>query len=784
MARTPKRGHVGGGAAKVYPYEIQQSAFFPGVNGVSYLERTIAASSADRTKATFSCWVRPNQAATSNFPWLFGAGPTSAVMNPRFGIWLGRDTVTTYGLMIYEANSAGTVRVDYRVDNSKLFADPAGWYHIFVVINSNEAISADRIKAYINGAQVSLIVHKAVPSGHEILWGDCTQPHLFAGVLAATATSAISHPNSYYAEVVHIDGQVRTPDDFGQWSKLIPSLWVPKQYVGTYGRNGFHLDFANGAALGNDVSGNGNHFSAQGAPYQLLDTPTNTHCVWNNLVYEWNTGKGVYTNGNRTASTSADQSFSMSRGTGLYSAVEGVYWELALDSLVDNTNYYYGLCAYDAPYGNMIAEDGYFTCSATGYWKGTVLTNWAANPNLKTGDVIQFAAKDNKMWVGKNGAWLEGGNPENGTNPLMTDLPDWIVPFVTPYKTNEITTLHSGATGFTYTPPSGFKTLCTANLPEPEILNPATGNDIALYQGNGTTLDISGLNMAPDYANIKDCSASAHWLMCDTVRGATKALATSYSGAESTEATSITAFNSDGISLGNYSRVNNSGANFLAQFLKRGPAFGFDIVPYNGAGLAGLQIAHNCGGAPELIIVKCTSGSQNWGVYHVAAGATKYGLLNDTRAFNLSSSLWNDTEPTATHFTVGDWTGVNQDGQQYVAYIFRSVPGFSKVFSYEGNGNADGPYTDLGFRPKAIMLKDSAAAVPWYFFNTEVNPINPVEDYLYPNAENAEQTAAGLLTCTSTGFKVSRVSGGINTNGDTIIGIAWAEQPFKYSNAF
>ena len=180
-------------------------------------------------------------------------------------------------------------------------------------------------------------------------------------------------------------------------------------------------------------------------------------------------------------------------------------------------------------------------------------------------------------------------------------------------------------------------------------------------------------------------------------------------------------------------------------------------------------------------------GAQSWGVFHHHAfnktdPETDYGVLDLANAWADSAVLWNDTAPTSSQFTVGTSALVNANTQNHIAYLFRSIEGFSKVFSYEGNGNANGPVTYLGFRPKYVLIKNADGANNWLILDAARDTYNPCSKQLYPDATNAETTSV-TLDILSNGFKLRNTTATINTLNQTYIGIAFAEMPFKYSNA-
>jgi hypothetical protein len=311
--------------------------------------------------------------------------------------------------------------------------------------------------------------------------------------------------------------------------------------------------------------------------------------------------------------------------------------------------------------------------------------------------------------------------------------------------------------------------------------------DVALYTGNGSTQTISGLEFSPDLVWIKGRSGATDHALYDTVRGVQQQLESNTTTDETTESTGLTAFNSDGFALGALAQANTSSATYAAWCWDESVSAGFDIVTYTGNGSA-RTIAHSLGVAPSMIIVKArttASTDQGWPVYHsanTAAPATDYLLLNDTAATADLDTVWNDTAPTSSVFSVGTNALVNANADTYVAYCFAPVSGYSSFGSYTGNGSADGPFVYLGFRPAMVIVKMSSSTGNWTILDSKRAGYNVDNDPLFPNLSNAEGTT-DLIDITSNGFKVRTTDATFNTNAGTYVYATWAESPFQYSRA-
>jgi hypothetical protein len=271
-----------------------------------------------------------------------------------------------------------------------------------------------------------------------------------------------------------------------------------------------------------------------------------------------------------------------------------------------------------------------------------------------------------------------------------------------------------------------------------------------LYTGNGSTQSITGVGFQPDWVWIKNRTSAEASGMFDAVRGVTKMLSTQNADAETTTATSLTAFGSDGFSVGSNLRVNQSSNNIVSwNWLANGTGVsntagsisstvsanttsGFSIVKYTGNGTSGATIGHGLSVKPNMIILKSYENGQQWAVYHSSLGATQGLRLNSTIAAYTSSTRWNNTEPTSTLFTVGNDGEVNTSGEDQIAYCFAEVKGFSKFDSYIGNGSTNGPFVYTGFKPAFVLTKKTTAgAILGY--------VQITKEQLIYNVKNARQ---------------------------------------------
>ena len=347
--------------------------------------------------------------------------------------------------------------------------------------------------------------------------------------------------------------------------------------------------------------------------------------------------------------------------------------------------------------------------------------------------------------------------------------------------------------------------LSTANLPDP-IINPAQGASpedhfgVALYTGNGTSTEVSTLNFQPDFVWGKKRSAAGSHFLLDAIRGVNSTLSSDTTSAEDTSTDIFTSFDSDGFTVGANGQSNSNGVTYVAwnwkangsgvsntdgsitSTVSANTTSGFSIVSYTGTG-ANATVGHGLDSALDMLIVKNRDRSANWHVWHNALTGAQFLELSSTAAAGTDAPSWNSTVPTSTVFSVGTSNATNASGENLIAYCFHSVEGFSKFGSYVGNGSTDGPFVYTGFQVKWVMYKRTDSAGDWSILDTERSTYNVADDYLYPHSSAAEASGAYQTDFLSNGFKLRGTNTQNNASGGTYIYMAFAENPFKYSNA-
>ncbi len=473
-----------------------------------------------------------------------------------------------------------------------------------------------------------------------------------------------------------------------------------------------------------------------------------------------------------------------------------------------------------------------------------------------SGDTWQcaFDADAGKIWFGKNNTWANSGNPSGGSNEAYSSIPSSTWAPITcsynssnsenyPYNFGQDDTFSGRVTAqgntddnghgvFKYAPPTGFLALCSANLSVSDDIDPAQTDDdypakqfgVVTYTGTGSSNAITGLGFQPDLVWIKKRNGSADHKLIDSNRGVTKSIESSTNDAQATETNGLTAFGSDGFTVGSDSSYNNSSDTYVAwcwrcnggttasntngditTTVQANQDAGFSIFTYTGnGGGAGTSMGHGLSKAPDIWFLKNYSSSgessqKNWRVMlNTGTGSPFRSRNNDeqTAVLNsngLASGLYrNDDnfEPTATVVQAPNNGNANAffvaSGYTYISYCWHSVEGFSKFGIYKANANDDGPFIYTGFRPKMLFVKNlDENSTEWEVRDTAVNTSNPADKGIYWDQSQAEATRSEKYDILSNGFKIRKADGPGNFgSGSDIIYGAWADVPFKYNNTF
>ena len=767
-------------------YEIDQSIRFND-NDSAYLTRTPGSAGNQRT-FTFSTWVK---------------FCTIKADNTLFSSWIASGA-SAYALIYID----GTFNLRFEDQNNtkiitdQVFRDTSAWYHVVVRVDTTDSTSGDRYQMYINGSRVTSFKTETQPAVNYQTNVNKAQPH-YLGRNGYSA--AMLYSDLYQAETHFIDGTALAASSFGETNS--DGVWIPKAYSGSYGTNGFYITGATAGDLGEDFSGNNNDFTSSGltAADQMLDTPTNNSSIFSPIASCNVSGQAL---------TISDGNLRTSAG-GTSNAIEAItqigpssgkwYAEFTLNAAPQLSNQYpvIGVIGADLNItgGNNVGNSTY-----RGYIpNGTISGGASYGDTFGNGDVIGVALDlDNqKIWFSKNGTYQNSGDPAAGSNAAFTNLTDGLFyRFCISHAGSTATdvTGNFGASAFATAAPTGFLALNTANLATPSITDGSAYFQPALYTGSTSAQDITfsgNSDLAPDWLWFKARIASNHFLF-DKVRGVLKTISSDDATAEVTSTGSMTAFGTDGFSLGDGGSDNDingvSGTTYVAWGWAAGNSAGssnsdgsitstvtanttagFSIVKYTGT-KSNATVGHGLGAVPKMILIKDTTNTESWIVYHEAVGNDGNLYLNLTSA-KVTQAAFQNTTPTSSVFSIGTTDGLNKASAVHVAYCFAEVEGYSSFGGYTGNGSTDGAFVYTGFSPSFIMYKVTSTTDSWEMYDTQRRTINPYGTQLKANLSNAE-TDDTRIDILSNGFKARSTNTAVNASGATYIYMAFAENPF------
>jgi hypothetical protein len=750
--------------------------------------------------------------------------------------WIKRGTLGALQA-IFSSGTSNITLVSFQADDTlrirnstveyittQVFRDPSAWYHIVLQWNTTNGTAANRVLLYVNGSQVTSFSTQATASPSEQSEWNKAQ----SNQIGRYAFNGTSYFDGYLTEINFVDGQALTPTSFGAFD-AVTGIWNPIRYSGTYGTNGFYLNFsdnsgATATTIGKDSSGNGNNWTPNnisvtaGTTYDsMVDTPTN---------YGIDTGAGGEVRGNYCVMNPLDKYSNVTVSNGNLDCTFSAYTGFIRSSFaLPNTGKWYW--EGTVPTTDVRAEFGIATLtqslavdpqSASGCWfwysNGTNSYKYNGSQTAwgtawASGDIIgiAFDAGAGTLTFYKNGS-LQGGGAAftglTGTYAVMVGFGN---------NTSTAITSNFGQRAFAYTAPSGFKALCTQNLPAPSISNGANYVAASLYTGTGASQTISNavnsISFQPDLVWIKSRSAATDHKLTDSVRGTTKALISNTTGAETTDSTGLTAFGSSGFTVGANTTYNNSGATYVGWQWKGGgtavtntsgtvnssvsanTTAGFSVVTFTAPTSGNFSAGHGLGVTPGLVITKVRGRATSWITWHSqlnsgSPGTSYYVELNTTAAQASFAAVWGSTGVTSS--VIGMGVGAScAASDTIVAYCFAAISGYSAFGSYTGNGSTDGAFIYTGFRPRYILHKASSTTSQWMIWDTSRNTYNVLTNAeLLANSSASEGSGAWgtELDILSNGFKFrGSDNSNFNYTGVTYIYAAFAENPFTLSRA-
>jgi SPRY domain len=770
-------------------------------------------STGNRRTFTFSCWMKRGK--FGSVVSLIGVGTDS----------LNLDAFDLQDESLrYTRSTSGSFLT---LKTTAVFRDPSAWYHVVLAVDTTQSTAANRVRIYVNGTEQTAFSSSSYPSQNEDTFFNTTNTH----TLGRRNSSQSDYFDGYIADAYLIDGQQVDPTSFGEFDSTT-GAWNPKSYSGSYGSQGWHLEFADNSAatattLGKDTSGNGNNWTpnnlsvtAGAGNDSLVDTPTNSgtdtasggvvtgnYCVWNGASIG---ADATLSNGNLDISYGSSGTRNGTMGTFGMSSGKW-YWEVTITaSSTTNTNAVIGISNKSS--ASEISNYPGFSANGWGYYGGDG-KNY--NNGVDTGSGATYGANDvigvafdadaGTLVFYKNGTSQGTAYSGLAAGTYFPGIGDGGSTSTFSASANFGQRPFTYQTAGTNRPASTYKALCTANLPAPSVTKPSTVMDVKLYTGNGSTQSITGLGFNPDLVWTKTRSQANNNFLFDSVRGVGNWLISDLTNAETYSANTLTSFNSDGFTTGSNNDTNASGRTFVAwcwdagtstvtntqgsitSSVRANATAGFSIVTYTGNGTNNVTVGHGLGVAPRFLIGMDRTGG-NWQVWGANMNNGSFDCImnlntTDALATGITTRF---RAASSTTFTIGTDGDINANGNTYVTYCFAPVSGYSSFGSYTGNGSTDGPFVFCGFRPRWLVIKCSnAAGNGWFIQDTARDTYNPCPSSLVANESSAEQDYKSAFPndMLSNGFKLRTSNGVWNGSGNTYIYAAFAESPFNYSRA-
>jgi len=806
---------------------VPNSVHFDGSNEL--MERNTSSHSS--TKCIMACWFQLCKIPLSSNQGLMYLGEASnSSGSNQNGLFFSYDSAQIeMDLYFYCNGNRASPRMSFR---------DVGWYHILASFDLGQSGIA-KGKLFINGIEITDYQSDARGSWSTSFTNTTVQE---VGGFAGGS----SFPG-YIAQAVMLDGQSIQDSDvaitdfvdaftFGtNGSQFVPKADAAIAALATSaGDNSFCLDFTdstgtNAANLGLDISNNDNDLTPENmaAGNQSTNTPSKNFSIFNPLANGDNTGLGSFSlsNGNQTATLSSSNTWLKTTIPFVMSGSNIIRTQFTIDTVGNSAVGITGSSHTAGTYHTsglgrpgqgevLLQNDGAVIIDGNFGSAGGYTSSWS------NGDVIDVIVNLDVggVWFARNGtlggsatqAEIEAGTTTNAAlvSSFVRRTAGEVFNFYVAQtnSSNPTFTYNSGQSSFSnsYSTITSLIPLSTADLTAPTFQGIDFFNTVG-YTGNGSTNNITGTGFQPDLVAIKSKTSASpdDWGVYDAIRGTTKQLSfnlptNSGDADEQTESTGLTAFGSDGFSIGALAEINTSSATFaayqwlgqngttsissgtgkLASTVSVSAAGNFSIVSWSGSG-ANTTVGHGLSVAPELVFYKNRSTTDNWVIYCDHLSSDDHFLLMDDVAESNSSgsTMFNSTAPTASVLSVGSNNATNKSGDNMIAYCFSSIAGVCKVGVYEGNSNADGPYVALGFTPATIIWKNIDSTTSWPLVdNTNNAPAsgNPFVNWLLTDSNGTLGGSGSFdVDFLADAFKPRLSTSGYNSN--TVIYLAMAD---------
>ena len=765
------------------------------------LEREFEAATNEK-KWTLSFWVK--RCDTIHDSYLFSAGGVSFIgFDGPYLVWSFEFNSTTY---------INKTSIEYN--------DCASWYHIVATVDSAAEIPAERMRLYVNGDLVSYVAgdfsdYTELPQNEHV--GYFNQPGNHR--INRRTTNGYQEEDFYLADMYFVDGHVRGPENFGE--NDANGIWQRKKYSGVFGNNGFHLfDYGNVPGIGQDSSGKGNDWTADGFTTVgddadvFYDVPKNGNQTDNCNGGEVSANYATL-NPNDIEDGVRDEDYTLHKGcleflgtknppvtarSTIWFDVEdttGYYAEFQIlpnEDLDVNSNWAVGIETDKKDLTKPRLED----------------TN-TFSPALSENDIIGVFVRNGKVYFEVNGQAYNNSDPINQINPQFENLTGMYA-FSVEVNKNMGFRCNFGARPFSYPPQIGFKTLNTKSISKASILDGSDYFDTKTYVPEpNVDKVISGLAFQPDLMWIKSTlddtneQEGGNHIITDYdlitkneyIRPAHSQPALSdpsYFGGYHNYGYTLLSGQNDTTSpqheyvawnwdAGTTTVTNTNGT--INSTVRANPTSGFSVVRYTGTE-ENASIGHGLGDVPAMIWVKNLSIYSNWPVYHKSLDDDNLLWLNlDVGQSSYPRDEFQQKVPDPSVFYVGPETRINGEGNDMVAYCFAEKPGYCRIDHYEGNNKTNGPFVYTGFRPAWIMIKHAETPAhltgkEWYIYDYKLNPYNPAEKVVEANNDDdAIESSDFKIDILSNGFKIRTKDGGLNSHNKKFIYMAFAENPFE-----
>jgi len=804
-------------------YSVTNSAVFNGSN--EYLSRTLQSGTATggAKKFTVSWWWKdctPDYTDNANYTH-FGNGGTNFF---EAGVGAG-STAARYELNVYSKDSSGSLKTDY---SNNIFRDPHGWHHFVVAIDTNASVSAaNRKLMYHNGVVIT-------KRSAENFADDVT----FALMTATNSQnwayngSSGNYMPGYLAQCALVDGLQLEPTAFGEFDTN--GVWRPidlssSSAITDFGTYGYWLEFKetgtgqNSSGLGADTSGKDNHFAINnmGSTNQTTDSPTNNSAVLSELWTDATLSEGNL----KVAATGNSYQWAIST----FAIPSSGKWTFeAQSSNIDGSSKYgyVGICQM----GNHNARTGNNYMYGINAGTGEVVKNSSAivdigSPAGTSLWRIEYDADADTIKIFDDGTEVFPASTGESSSVALSGQ-NSLHFFVAPYgSAADFTVTFTGLSG---TPTTDYKELTTDNFyenSEPAIEDGEKHFVPVLWQGNETERDITtvipsgdSIQFDPDLVWGKDTDNGSYtWRMFDILRGSAdsyEVLESNSTAAETADSNGVRQFTPNGsgtgFEIGTGAALNesagpdeiiayiwkgagsgttktvgsvSSGVPSVASVVTANTTSGFSAGTFTPPSSGSCTVAHGLGGTPDWIIVKPRDETESWVVWHSGFCSTSG---NNNRIF-LEADSTNGTGDksiptvTSTTFTCPDDSYYHS--RPFIFYAWRSIAGFSKFGTYEGNNesnpsqnNIDGAITFLDFKPALVILKNIDQAEDWFSFDNKREGWNAANNYIKLNTTGAENTSSNALDFGTNYFKM-RYNDGAWNHAQTYIYCAWAEHP-------